>query len=184
MNDYIELRKSDFEDVVSFLRGEMRALRSGVANPAMLDNVSVEAYGVRTPIKQLASITVPDAKTLLVSPWDKSILKDIERGIVEAKLGVNPNTIGEGVLISLPPLTQENRKDLVKIILNKTEESKVKARMIRDEVKASILEAEKNKEIAEDDKYRFVKEMDDYIHQFNERLKQMAVEKETEIMKI
>lgn len=180
--DFIGSRNEDFQQVIDFLRNDIAALRTGRANPSMLANVMVEAYGTMNPITAVASISAPDARSLLVEPWDKSIVKDIEKSILEAKLGLNPVVQGAQIRVPLPALTEESRKALVKTLGEKCEHARKSVRNVREEIKTDVLEAEKAKEISEDDKYRTLEQLDKTAAGWNEKIKHIAEEKEKEIM--
>jgi len=182
--DFFAEFRPEFQDAIEHLKGELSSLRTGRANPSMLDNVMVEAYGSKQPIVGLASISTPDARTILIEPWDKSILKDIERGIQEAKLNLNPVIQGQGIRLSLPALTEDGRKALIKIMNEKLEQARVGFRTAREKVRAEVIRAEKAKEISEDEKYRFLEQLDKNVAGFNEQVKQIGAEKEKEIMTI
>lgn len=174
----------NFKKVVEHFKTEIAVLKTGRANPSMLDNIRVEAYGALTPLNQVASISVSDARSLAIQPWDKSVLKDIEKAISESDLRINPVNDGERIRLNLPPMTEENRKETVKVLNNKAEEAKIAIRLQRDEVKEMILEAEKNKEFGEDEKYSLLEELDKTVAKYNEEIKQLADTKETEIMTV
>src|SRR3989339_2030148 len=150
----LESSKPDFEKIVSYLRSELGALRGTRATPALVEGVQVDVYGGRQPLKALSSISVLDPKTLVVEPWDKSVIKEIERAIHLANVGVNPVNEGQLLRIVLPPLTEESRKELVKIVRNKTEEVRDRVRTLREKLRQMVLESEKKKEIGEDEKFR------------------------------
>jgi len=184
MNEFIKNKETEFVKILDFFKKEIATIRTGRANPAVLDGVSVSAYGAMTTLNGLASISVPDAQSIVVSPWDKSVLKDIEKAIVEADLGLG--IVNEGTLIRLtvPKMTEENRKVLVKKLHQKQEEAKISLRKVRDEIKTNIEKAEKAKEITEDDKFDFIKELDEEIRKRNDEIKSLTDKKENEIMTI
>jgi ribosome recycling factor len=184
MNQYLDSHKEDFGNVVDFFHKEINSLRVGRANPEILDTILIEAYGVKNKISGLASISVTDARSMAVQPWDKSVLKEIEKGIVEADLGLSVVNDGEKVRLTLPVMTEENRKNLVKKLNEMMEESRISVRRVRDEVKQSIEAAEKEKEISEDDKFRFIKELEEEVQAKNESIKQLRDKKEIDIMTI
>jgi len=184
MNKFIEKYKAEFEGCFQHLKDEFKTLRIGRATPGLLDNILVDAYGSKMPLNQLASITVPDARTLLISPWDRTVAKDIEKAITYANLGFTPISKGDTIMITMPPLSEENRKDMVKVVLKKSEEAKVSARNVRDKVKIEIKKAEDSKVLTEDDYYIYVKELDEYTQDFNTKVKVLSEEKEKEIMKV
>jgi len=184
MNKYIQEHKEEFEKVIDFFKKEIATLRTGRANPAILDGIQVDAYGTKTPINGMASITVADAQSIVVAPWDKSVSKAVEKAIVEANLGVGVVNEGMQIRLTVPRMTEENRKELVKKLNEKHEESRIKFRKIRDEVKGNIEKAEKDKEISEDNRFTFIAELDKEVHEKNEELKALRDKKEVEVMTI
>ncbi|MDD4900572.1 MAG: ribosome recycling factor [Patescibacteria group bacterium] len=184
MNQYIQAKQNDLTKTIDFFKKDISALRTGRANPAILDGVLVEAYGAKTPILGLASVSVPEARSIVISPWDKSIIKDVERAIVAADLGINPVNEGDKIRLVVPQLTEENRHELVKKLSEKMEVSRISLRQTRDEIKELIEAAFKNKAINEDDKFRFFKELDEEISRKNDELKKIKDKKEEEIMTI
>lgn len=184
MRQEIAQYKDLFEKTVTFLNNELSVLRTGRATPALVEHIHVEAYGSRQELMTLASISTPDARSIVIEPWDKSILKDLERGITESGIGLNPVVQGTLIRIVLPTLTEETRKNLIKVMHEKVEEARVGVRAARDEVKGIILQAEKDKEIAEDDKYKLLDELDKFAALYNDKIKAIAEAKEVEIMTI
>ncbi|MEK9151947.1 MAG: ribosome recycling factor [Patescibacteria group bacterium] len=176
--------RPELNDVIDFLKEDLSTLRTGRANPAMVEKVSVEAYGSRMDLVSMASITVPDARTLVIEPWDKSLLKDLERGLIDAKLGINPVIQGNLIRMVMPPPTEESRRALAKMMNEKLEQARIGLRNIREKAKAGIVEAEKEKAISEDEKYRYLEELDKLAAGFNERIKTIGADKEKEIMTI
>jgi len=170
--------------VIDFFKKEIATLRTGRANPAILDGIQVDAYGTKTPINGMASITVADAQSIVVAPWDKSVSKAVEKAIVEANLGVGVVNEGMQIRLTVPRMTEENRKDLVKKLNEKHEDGRIKIRKIRDEVKGNVEKAEKDKEISEDSRFAYIAELDKEVHERNEELKNLRDKKETEIMTI
>ncbi|NTU98397.1 ribosome recycling factor [Candidatus Falkowbacteria bacterium] len=184
MNKYIQGKQEEFVKSIDFFKKEIAVLRTGRANPGMLDGILVEAYGAKTPLNGVASVSVSDARSMVVAPWDKSVLKDIEKAIVEADLGLGVVNDGDKIRLNIPAMTEENRKHLVKKLNEQMEEARIAIRKIREEVKQDIETAEDDKEISEDDKYRFVKELDEEVHKLNDEIKQVRDKKEEEIMTI
>jgi len=184
MNQYIQAKQADFTKSIDFFKKDISSIRTGRANPAMLDGVFVEAYGTRTALVGLASISVPEARSIVVTPWDKTITKDIEKAITAANLGINPVNEGDKIRLVVPQLTEENRKELVKKLSEKMETARIALRQIRDEIKEAIEAAFKDKAISEDDKFRFIKELDEEITKQNDALKSIKDKKEEEIMTI
>jgi ribosome recycling factor len=184
MNQYIQAKQEEFQKAIDFFKKDIANLRTGRANPAMLDGIQVEAYGAKTPLVGLASINVVDAHSMVISPWDRNILKDVEKAIVEAELGIGVINEGDKIRLSIPQMTEENRKDLVKKLNEKMETARIAIRKTRDEIKVDIEEAEKNKEISEDDKFRFINELDEETKKKSDELREIRDKKEEEIMTI
>jgi len=184
MNQYIQAKQSDLIKVIDFFKKDISSLRTGRANPSILDNITVEAYGAKTALVGLASISVPEARSIVITPWDKNIAKDIERAIVAANLGINPVNEGTKIRLVVPQLTEENRNELVKKLNEKMEAARISLRKVRDEIKELIEAAFKDKTIAEDDKFRFFKELDEEIARQNDELKKIKDKKSEEIMTI
>jgi ribosome recycling factor len=184
MNQYLGDKEEDFAKVIDFFKKEIQSLRVGRANPEILDNVLVEAYGAKTRISGVASISVTDARSMLVQPWDRSVTKEIEKGIVEADLGLSVVNEGDKIRLMLPIMTEENRKGLVKKLNELLEEARISLRKVRDEAKQSIEAAEKDKSISEDDKFRFLRELEELVASRNDELKALRDKKDQEIMTI
>ncbi|MDD3711357.1 MAG: ribosome-recycling factor [Patescibacteria group bacterium] len=184
MNNYIQLKKEEFDRVIEFFKKDISNIKIGRANPAILEGVLVEAYGVKNPVNAVANISVSDARSMVLAPWDKGVSKSIEKAIIEANLGVGVVNEGDKIRINIPQMTQENRLDSVKKVNEKQEKAKISARQLRDEIKTSIEEAFSAKEIGEDDKFRFIKELDEEISKLNDNIKELRDKKEKEIMEI
>ncbi len=176
--------KKDFDKALELLRDDLATLRVGRANPIMVENILVEAYGSKTPLKQLASIAVPEARTILIQPWDKGVAKDIEKAIVVADIGINPVNEGSQIRLSIPPLTEESRRELTRSVGEKMEKTRITVRQLRDKVKDEINQQEKVKAITEDDKYSLQKKLDEMVKDYNEKIKGIGDKKEEEIMTI
>jgi len=181
--DIIESNSTEFNKAIEHYKHEIGTLKTGRVTPMILDNIRVEAYGVKNPLNQLGSVTV-DGRSLLIQPWDKSLIKEVEKAIVESELGLSPANEGERIRINIPPLTEETRKEIVKILHQKAEHAKVAIRQIRDKVREEIVEAEKNKEFGEDEKFRLLEEVDKKVGGFNDQIKAVTDDKEEEIMTV
>lgn len=184
MSEIIEKYQPEFSQAVSSLKDELATLRVGRANPLMVENILAEAYGAKTPLKQLASISVPEARTILIQPWDKSMGKEIEKAITLANIGISPVNEGSQIRLTIPPLTEESRKELTKSVGEKMEKTRIIIRQIRDKAREEIVKKERQKEITEDDKYDLQKKLDEVVREFNEQIKQTGEKKEKEIMTI
>lgn len=184
MNTLIDSHKEELAKAVKHLEEDLATLRVGRANPMLVEEILVEAYGVKTPIKQLASISVPSARSLVIQPWDKGVLKDIEKGIIEANIGIAPVNEGDSVRLNVPQLTEESRKELVKSVGEKMEKARISIRQIRDRIKEGIVKQEKDNELTEDDRFNSLKKLEEIVKEYNEKIKVIGEKKEEEIMTI
>jgi len=174
----------NMKGAVEFLAKEYSNIHIGRANPSMLEGIMVDCYGTITPIKQVASISVPDAKSLLVAPWDKGVLKELEKSIRESDLGLSPVNDGQAVRIVLPPMTEERRKEIVKHVSKLAEEARISIRNARQAVHGGLKEKMKKAEITEDDFYRVDKLLKEAVEDFNKQVKEMSEAKENEVMTV
>ena len=177
INDF----KGDFEKAVEFFKHDITSLRTGRASTAMVEDLSVEAYGARQPLKSVASITVADPKTLNIEPWDKSIMAAVEKGIRESSLGINPVNDGKLIRLPLPELTTERRQELTKVLRQKIEQARVGIRKVREEVRGLIGGGEKDKSITEDDKFRLQEDLEKMVKEHNDQVARLGEQKEKEI---
>lgn len=184
MNNYLQNKQENFQNTIDFFRKDIAGLRTGRANISVLDNVSVEAYETLNPINALANINSSDGADITIVPWDKGVLKNIEKAIIEADLGLGVVNEGDKIRLSAPKMTEENRKEVVKKLNERLERARVSLRQNRDEVKDDIVKAEDEKEISEDDKFRFIKELDEFVSKKNDELKSLRDSKEKDIMEI
>lgn len=165
-----------------WLAGEFSGLRTGRVTPAILDSVQVESYGSRMPIAHVAAVSIEDAKTLKITPWDTSMVKAIEKAILAANLGVSAVPDSVGIRLSFPDLTEDRRKALAKIVNTKLEEARVAIRHERDKTINDIQAKEKAGEITEDERFRFKEELQKLVDATNKNLDTIAEKKEAEIM--
>lgn len=184
MKKVIDDMKVKMEKSIDVLDSEYKKLRAGRANPAVLDKVSVDYYGVPTPVNQLAVVNVPEARTLTVQPWDASTLKSIERAINEADIGINPQNDGKIIRLVFPPLTEERRKELAKDVHKMGEDSKVAIRSIRRDAVDKLKTMKKNSEITEDDQKQGEKKIQDLTDKYCKQIDTMSADKTKEIMEI
>ncbi len=161
---------------------ELSSLRTGRATPALLDNVQIESYGSKMPITHIASIGIEDARSLKITPWDKAQIKDIERAIASANLGVSTSPDSIGVRVIFPELTEDRRKTLVKVIKDKMEDARVAIRLEREKIWTDIQEKEREGEISEDEKFRLKDELQKLVDSANKELENITEKKEKEIM--
>lgn len=184
MNSIVESNKKHYEKTFEFLKTEVLALRTGRVAPSLVENIMVESYGTKTELLQLASISTPEPQTIAIKPWDKSILKDIVRAISNSDINVNPIVDGDLIRLNFPSLTEESRKELVKILHKKLEESRISLRAQREKIKDNILALEKAKEISEDVRFQALKDLDEMTKDYNDKIKTFGEEKEKEIMTV
>jgi ribosome recycling factor len=172
------------EKAIQVLKKDLAALRAGRATPALLEKVVVEYYGSEMPVNQLANISTPDPRTLVIQPWDKSALAEIERAIMKSDLGLTPSNDGNVIRINLPALTQERRAELVKVVKKTGEEAKVAIRNIRRDANDDIKKLEKNGDISEDESRRGQDEIQKLTDRFIQEADKIVAAKEKEIMEI
>ena len=184
MSNFVSDNQEKFSSVIEFFKHDVVSLRTGRANPVMLDGVQVEAYGVINPLNGVANITVADSRSFIITPWDKAVTKAVEKAIVEANLGLGIVNEGDKIRLSIPPLTEENRKELVKKLNERMEKARISLRQVREDIKSEVEEAFEAKEITEDEKFRNEKELDEYIAKKNEEIKDLRDKKEKVIMEI
>ncbi len=162
----------------------MKRVRTGRAHPSLLDNVMVDYYGVETPVRQLGNISVEEGRTLTVSPFDKSLVPQIERAIMKSDLGLNPSTSGDLIRLPLPPLTEETRRDLVKVVRAEAEQARVSIRSIRRDANSDLKELLKEKEISEDEQRRGEEQIQQLTDKMVAEVDRVLKEKEEELMTV
>lgn len=167
---------------VESVEGDLRAIRTGRANPALLDRLTIDYYGVPTPINQVAGVTAPEGRLLMIKPWDKSTLKLIEKSILESDLGLNPNNDGTVIRLALPQLTKERRQDLVKQVGKRAEDGRIAIRNIRRDALKVLEEASKEGLISEDDMYRAKDQVQSLTDEHIQLIDGLVKDKEDEIM--
>ena len=184
MKTVYEFAKTKMGKTVSVLKGDYAAIRAGRANPQVLDKLTVDYYGTPTPINQLASVAATEARVLTVQPWDKSVLKAIEKAIQTSDIGINPQNDGSVIRLTFPPLTEDRRKELAKDVQKMGESSKVTIRSIRRDAIEKLKAMKKNSEITEDDLKDGEKEVQKITDGFIDEIEKVAAAKEKEIMEI
>ena len=178
--DILENAELKMISSIDNLSERLTTIRAGRANPGMLNGINVEAYGVLSPINTLANITVHDGKQLFVKPFDRGNLKAMEKAINEANLGINPTNNGETIILTVPALTEETRRDYVKQAKAMAEEGKIALRNIRQDTNTQI----KNSEFTEDEKDRFTEDVQELINKYNKKIDEILNSKEKELMEI
>jgi ribosome recycling factor len=184
IDELIKETDSKMQKTLSILTHELATIRTGRATPGLVEHIKVEYHGVSTPVNQIASISTPDAKMIVIQPWDRTSARDIEKAILKSDLGLNPTNDGNVIRIAIPPLTEERRKDLIKAIHKRLEETKVILRNIRRDAIDKLRKAEKNKEISEDQFNRSTDQFQKLIDGHIEKVNQVGKDKETEILEV
>ena len=183
MSDYIEF-ESKMKKTAEVLKTQLASVRAGRANAAVLDQITVDYYGVPTPIQQVASVSVPDPRSLLIQPWDASVLKGIEKAILASELGINPQNDGRAIRLVFPQLTEERRKELAKQVNKYGEEAKVAVRNIRREAIDKFKKQQKASEITEDDYKTVEKDIQKLTDDYIKEVEGIADKKEKELFEI
>ncbi|MFA5843125.1 MAG: ribosome recycling factor [Candidatus Gracilibacteria bacterium] len=180
----IAIAVAEFEKVLNHLKEEFSRLQVGRANAALVEHVMVEAYGSVQPLKNVASISVPDAKTIQIQPWDRSILSAVEKAIQVSDLGLNPVNRGIAILLNIPALTEERRRDLVKVVNTLAENTRISVRNIRQTAHSKFKEMKQNKQISEDEETGAQKQLQTKVDEANAKIMEMAKAKEEGVMTV
>ncbi|NHI01371.1 MULTISPECIES: ribosome recycling factor [Oceanimonas] len=184
INDIKTDAKARMEKSVEALKTQMNKVRTGRAHPSLLDSISVDYYGASTPLNQLANITTEDSRTLAVTVFDRSMIQAVEKAIMMSDLGLNPSSAGAMIRIPLPPLTEERRKDLIKVVRNEAEQGRVAIRNIRRDANSSLKALLKEKEISEDDDRRAQDDVQKLTDLYIKQVDDALAAKEKELMEI
>ena len=180
----LEETERKMDSSITALKRELSAIRTGRATPALIENVPVDYYGVPTPLNQIASISAPDARAIMVQPWDKQALQEIEKSLVKSDMGVNPSNDGTIITVPIPPLTQERRQELVRLLKRKLEESKVSIRNVRRDGIDSLRKLEKAKSLSQDENRRTQDQLQKSTDNHVKIIEELGASKETEIMQV
>ena len=184
VEDVIKEAEERMKKCVSETKNAFNTLRTGRATPALLEKIFVDYYGAPTPINQLANITVPEARLIVIQPWDKSVLPEIEKAIMKSDLGINPTSDGEVVRLAIPPLTEERRLELVKIVKKKAEDGRVAVRNVRREANDEIKSAQKEGLISEDELKKAQERVQKLTDKYIKEIDMLLAEKEKDIIQI
>lgn len=184
MDEALELAKEGMEESIDRLRKSLTKVRAGRANPAMLDGVRVDNYGSMMPLNQVATVSVGDARLLVIKPWDRNMIGPVEKAINAQNLGLNPQSDGVVIRLAIPPLTEERRKGLVKQVKEITEEAKVAIRESRREVNEMLKEAEKKRALSEDELKKALEKVQDIHDRYIKQVNEITAKKEAEIMEV
>ncbi len=180
----LQKARQRMDGAIEALRREFAGVRTGKANAALLDSVKVEAYGSTVPINQVGTVSAPEARMLVVQPWDKSLLKAIEKSLRESDLGLNPSNDGVIIRIPIPPLTEERRREFVKMLHKLTEEARVAVRNVRRDANDEVKQRQKDEGLSEDDIRREQGEVQKLTDQYIARIEELMKNKEAEIMEV
>lgn len=184
MKEQYKAVQEKMDKCINAMLNEFAAIRAGRANPALLDKITVDYYGAATPVPQVGTISVPEARTIVIQPWDASIIKEIEKAILASDLGLTPNNDGKVIRLNFPPLTEERRKEIVKQVKKICEDSKVSIRNIRRDAIEGFKKALKNKEITEDDMKAAEKDIQDITDKAVAEIDKLTKKKEDEILEV
>lgn len=176
--------KDKMDKSIAALSRELASIRAGRANASLLDRITVEYYGAPTPVNQLAGISVPEARLLVIQPYDKSVLGDIEKAIMKSDIGITPTNDGNVIRLTIPALTEERRKELVKVVKKEAEDSKVAVRNVRRDANDDLKKLEKNGDITEDDLRGFSDDIQKLTDDYIVKVDQVAKDKEKEILSV
>ncbi len=172
------------QKAVEALKQDLAAIRTGRASLALIERINVDYYGAPTPINQVATISIPEARLLVIQPWDKKMLTDIEKAIQRSDLGINPNNDGQVIRLNVPPMNEERRRDLVKTLHKKLDEHKVAVRNVRRDVQDKLRDREKKKEVSEDELKRSIDKLQKLADRFIDEMDKVGKTKEQEILEV
>jgi len=184
VKDTIEKNREKFERTIEFFKEEVGKLRTGRASANLVDSIMIDYYGSKSPLKQVATITVPEPRTITIAPWSRDNLVNIEKAIRESQLNLNPMNDGQVIRINMPPLNEERRKELVKVLNQKAEEARVGIRKGREEIWDEIQGMEKSGSIGEDDKFSGKDKLQKVVDEYNGKIEEIRGKKEQEIMTV
>lgn len=176
--------KDSLDKVVQHLQQEFAGLHVGRANAALVDEISVESYGAQMPLKSTANISCPDSKTIRIEPWDKSIIANIEKAIRDSDLGIQPQNMGEYILLSIPPMTEERRKQIVKRVHEESENARISVRNVRHEALKKVKQQKENSEISEDEESKLEKQIQESVDESNKKIDELTKKKEADVLTV
>lgn len=180
--DLIATRKKDFDAAFDFAKNEAAAIRAGRASPAILEDIVVDYLGSRLKIKELGAITIPEPRTLQIQPWDKGAISAVEKAIRESELGLNPVSDSQAVRLTVPPLTEERRREFIRLLHQKVEEARIRARQVREDVLKRVQHEVKEKRGREDDVRHAKDDLQKIIDDLNRKFDELVKKKEAELM--
>lgn len=180
----IKEMRDQMDAAIDAMRREFSGVRTGKATPTLLDTVKVEAYGSKMPLNQVANVSTPEARLIVVQPYDKSVINDIEKAIMTADLGLNPSNDGTLIRVPIPPLSEERRKEMVKLLHKMAEEGRISVRHARQEANKAIKELEHEHEISEDEARRQLDKVQEITDEYIAKIDEMMTKKEAEVMEV
>lgn len=178
------MNNEKFDKAIEHFKQELAGLRTGRASAALVEGITVDSYGSKMPISHIASISIPDAKTIAIQPWDKSNIGPIEKAIQSSNIGLNPVNDGNLVRLNIPPMTEERRKEMVKVLGQITEQARIAVRGVREEFIRELKKQQEDNKITEDDAEGQKKDLQEVVDKYNESIREIAAAKEKEIMTI
>lgn len=184
MDDVFQDCKQRMQKALDTLKKDFSRLRTGRASTSLVEDITVDYYNTPTPLNQLASISIPDSRTITIQPWDRNSFSDVEKAIMKSDLGLNPINDGKVIRISIPPLTEERRKDLVKVAKKNTEDAKIAIRNVRRDSNETLKKMKNDKDITEDDQHKGQDKIQELTDSFTAKADELLTEKEKEIMEI
>ncbi len=184
LNFIVQSAEESMQKSISHLEQEMSSVRAGRANPSLLNNITVEAYGSQMPLNQTANVSTPDARTIMIKPWDKAMLEEIERAILKSNIGLTPQNDGEQIRLNIPPLTEERRKELVKQVKAMGEKAKISIRSARKDAIHDIQKVGKEENISEDTLKSYEDDIQKLTDQYSAKVDNHVDRKEEEILKV
>jgi len=176
--------KNKFNLAIDFLKKEYSSIRTGRASSILVENIQVEVYGSRVPLKSVASISIPESFQIVVEPWDKGLLSQVQKSILNSDLGINPTLDGSVIRLNIPAMTEDKRKELVKTVHKFSEEARIKIRQARDDIKKNIQKEEKDGNISENERDVFFEDLEKITSQYNDNVEEIKNQKEKEVMTV
>ncbi|HYO48443.1 MAG TPA: ribosome recycling factor [Chloroflexia bacterium] len=182
--DVLKDAEERMKKAIEALRHSMLSIRTGRATPALIDRMPIEYYGTPTPLNQLATVSAPEARLLMVQPWDKGSLSIIEKALQKSEMGFNPSNDGRIIRIPIPPLTEERRREMVKMVKHKVEEGRIAIRNVRRDAMHDLIELETEKMISEDEHKRAAEKLEDLVHKYIREAEHVGDDKEREVLDV
>jgi len=182
VKEILTKKKSEFDDAVEFYKKDILSIRTGRANASMVEDIQVEAYGQMMRIQEIASVSIPEARTIVIQPWDKAMVEPISGAIRKSDLGLQPIVDGQLVRLNIPPLTEERRKEFVKLLKKKSEEARIQIRQVREKAIREVEALEKAGDISEDEKFKGKEDIQKLVDSTNSLVLEIESKKESEIM--